>query len=109
MSAQLPTALMVDAVLKPLNGQGIFYYIAQKGNHDSGTILLKLNGLGNGFRLLTQERDFLVDKLVWVDIMDKNNLAESEIDRYIKTAVARDPDLWVIEIEDPALDNPFDL
>ena len=106
---RLPTALMVDAVLRPLNGKGIFYYIAQKGNHDSGTILLKINGLGNGFKFVTQERDFLEDKLAWIDVMDKNDLAEDEIDASVDRAKQRDPDLWVIEIEDPQLNNPFDV
>lgn len=107
---RLPTALWVDAVLKPLNDRGIYYYITQKGNHDSGMILLKLNGLGQGVKLLTQERDFFEDKLTWVNaIAQQDNLEESDVDAYIQKALQRDPDLWVIEIEDPGLNNPFDV
>ena len=43
MSDQLPTALLVEATLTPLNGRGIFYYITNKGNHAYGVIMLKLS------------------------------------------------------------------
>ncbi|MCB9984053.1 MAG: DUF1491 family protein [Rhodospirillales bacterium] len=105
---RLPTGLWVDAVLTPLNGRGIFYYITQKGNHASGLILLKLNGLKGRARLLTQQRDFLDDKLVWAAALDEETVSETAADEYIARAIARDPDLWALEIEDEAMENPFE-
>lgn len=103
---RLPTALLVEATLRPLNAQGIFYYITHTGNHASGIILLKLNGLENGCSLLIQQRD-LDGNLGWAHALGEEIVEEQKIDDYIRRSISRDPDLWVIEIEDPARHNPF--
>jgi hypothetical protein len=105
---RLPTALWVDACLQPLAGRGIFHYITNKGEHYSGIILLKLNGLKGRCRLLTQQRDFETDKLGWVPALSEETVEEAEADDYIQRAITRDPDLWVIEIEDAEMVNPFE-
>ena len=103
---RLPTSLMVDGCLSQLNGKGIFYYIAQRGDPNSGIILLKLNGLGNGYRLLIQQRD-LDGVLGWHNALGDDMPQETDVDAYIARSKSRDPDLWVIEIEDREMKNPF--
>ena len=44
----------------------------------------------------------------WVNALDKESLEERAADEYIQRSKARDPDLWVIEIEQDNLDNPFE-
>ena len=107
LEARLPVHLLIDAVLKPLNGQGLFYYIHQSGEKNTGTILLKLNNLSGKCHLLAQQRD-LDGKLGWVNAMSKEQVEEIEADEYIRRSISRDPDLWVIEIEDQKMNNPFD-
>lgn len=104
--AQLPTHLYVDAQLAPLNAQGIYYYIQQRGEAQSGTILLKLNNLRGQCALLTQQRDF-DGVMQWINAMKQESVEERDADAYIQRAIARDPDLWVIEIEDRDMKNPF--
>lgn len=106
---RLPTALFVDAHLKTLTATGIYYYFIQKGNHGSGLIMLKLNNLKGQVRLITQQRDFETDEMVWVDALDKEILDEADADAYIQRAIDSDPDLWVIEIEDADMQNPFEI
>jgi hypothetical protein len=103
---ELPTGLWLEAHLRRLDQQSISYYVINRGNHGSGTILLKLNGLGSGLKLLQQERN-LEGHLIWVDALNAPLAEESKIDDYIRRAIARDPDIWVIEIEDRSLANPF--
>lgn len=105
---RLPTSLWVDAVLTPLNARGLYYYITHKGNPHSGMLLLKLNGLSGKVRLRTQERNFMDDALEWVNALEQESVEESEADAFIQRALSRDPDLWVIEIEDPEMKNPFE-
>lgn len=107
MSDQLPTALLVEATLKPLNGQGIFYYITNKGNHASGVIMLKLSDMRGQCRLLIQQRD-LDGNMGWMHALGGEMVEEQKADDYIRKSISRDPDLWVIEIEDETMTNPFE-
>ena len=103
---ELPTGLWVEAHLRRLDQQFKPYYIINRGNHGSGTVLLKINGLGAGLRLLQQERN-LDGALTWVDALNVTMVEETKADDYIRRSIARDPDVWVIEIEDRTLSNPF--
>ncbi len=105
--ARLPVHLWIDAQLAPLNARGVFYYIQQRGEKNTGTVLLKLNGLAGQCRLLIQQRD-LDGNLGWMHALQKELVEESTVDSYIQRSIARDPDLWVIEIEDRDMDNPFE-
>lgn len=105
--ARLPAHLWIEAQLKPLNDRGIFYYIQQRGEQSTGTILLKLNGLAGECRLISQQRD-IEGQLGWMNALRKERVEEADADQYIKRAITRDPDLWVIEIEDREMNNPFE-
>jgi len=105
--ARLPVHLWIDAQLSPLNARGIFYYIHQRGEKNTGTILLKINNLEGSCRLLIQQRD-LDGKMGWMNANRKDLVEEQEADQYIQRAISRDPDLWVIEIEDRDINNPFE-
>ncbi|MGH1404418.1 MAG: DUF1491 family protein [Alphaproteobacteria bacterium] len=105
--ARLPVHLWVEAQLAPLNARGIFYYIQQKGEQNSGIVLLKLNGLKGVCHLLIQQRN-LDGEMGWMNVLGKDLVEEADADQYIQRATMRDPDLWVIEVEDQNMDNPFE-
>lgn len=86
---------------------GIPATVAHKGEAGRGTVILKLNTLENGCRVLSQARD-LDGNLGWLGAFKGALVPEAEADAYIERAVSRDPDLWVIEIEDRQGVNPFD-
>lgn len=105
--ARLKVDLWIEAQLKPLPDKGIYYYIHQRGEKNSGIILLKLNGLDGKCRMLIQQRDF-DGKLGWMHAMNNELVEEKDADAYIKRSILRDPDIWVIEIEDKDMNNPFE-
>lgn len=109
MSEQLPSHLLVDLIKKNLSLQAISFYITQSGDLNSGTFLVKIFRSREECRLRGQERDFLSGELKWIDVLDQESVAENEADAYIARIKARDPDVWIIEIEDDSLENPFEV
>lgn len=105
--SRLPTGIWIDAHLRRLEQKAIPYYILNKGAYAGGTVLLKLNGRDKGCAALIQQRD-VHGVLGWANALGKENAGEPEIDEYISRAVSRDPDLWVVEIEDREMKNPFE-
>jgi hypothetical protein len=104
---RLPTALWIDAHLHQLNKTGTFYYILNKGAYASGTVMIKLFAPGKGAMVLQQQRD--PDGVMgWLALFDGVAVEEARADDYVRRAISRDPDLWVIEVEDRALKNPFE-
>lgn len=93
--------------MRRLDGQGMPHYIVHRGAYASGVVMLKINGLGRGFRLMIQQRD-IDGRLGWEDALGRENVEEAEADAYIARSTSRDPDLWVVEIEDRGMVNPFE-
>lgn len=104
---RLPAALWIDAHLRRLTLAAVPYYVINRGAYAAGTVMLKINMLENGCRLLQQQRG-LDGKLGWMALFRGEAVAEKEADGHIARAVARDPDLWVIEVEDRTGANPFE-
>lgn len=104
----LPTGLWLEAKLRELDTKAVSYYILQRGNHGSGLVILKLNGLQGLCRLITQQRNFMTGNLEWTNALDRDTADESAVDDYLTRARSRDPDLWIVEIEDRDMKNPFE-
>ena len=104
---RLPTDVWVMAQVRRCNAEAVPAMVVRKGEAKGGTLLLKLNQLEAGCRVLTQARD-LDGNLAWFGAFDGKPVEEAEADAYIGRAVARDPDLWVVEIEHREGWHPFD-
>jgi len=99
VEGRLPTELWVKAHVRRCSGAGVPVVIARRGDPHSGIVIVKLNQLESGCRVMTQMRG-LDGRLGWMAALDGKLVPESEADEYISRQTARDPDLWVIEIED---------
>jgi hypothetical protein len=107
MEARLKTELWVKAHMRRCAGEAAPAFVLHHGDDDSGMVLLKINTLGNGCKVLTQARD-LDGRLGWVGALGGDPVPEADADAFIARQTAMDPDLWVIEIEDREGRNWFD-
>lgn len=99
VEGRLPTDLWVKAHVKRCSAEGVPVIVAHRGDPHSGIVILKLNQLDQGCRVMSQMRD-LDGKLGWMGALEGALVPEAEADAYITRQAERDPDLWVIEIED---------
>ncbi len=105
---RLPTYLLIDATLTQLYAKGAGVYVVQRGDKTGGLLLVKISDTRGMCKLETQQRN-LEGVLEWMNVLDVETPDEKTADDYIRRAVDRDPDLWVIEVEDPAMINPFNV
>lgn len=95
----LTTGLWVSAQVRLCDRAFIPATVVRRGDPDAGTVLLKLNRFDAGVTVYTQTSSF-DDEPAWSRGTGANPVPEAEADAYIARQVARDPDLWVLEIED---------
>lgn len=100
--ARIPVHLWVEAEIRRLSAEGFGVYVAARGDKTGGIVMQKISNLQGQCRLLIQQRD-LDGKLGWADALGAEFVEETQADAYIARATGRDPDLWVVEIEDRAM------
>jgi len=107
MSERLATEIWVTGHLRQCAAQGLPIYVLHKGASAAGTVMLKIVIRGQGCRMLNQFRDG-DGNMGWMDLYEGGIVDEIRADQYIQRATQRDPDLWVIEVEDQEGKNPFE-
>jgi len=103
---RIPTHLWVSAVTRRSNRDGVSVLLCRRGEASRGSLLLKMNRLDGTLEVLVQQRG-LNGRLGWMSALDGRPVTPDEAEAYIARALKRDPDLWVIEVEDREGVNPF--
>ncbi len=99
--ARLQSTLWVSAYIRRVSQTGAFAAVLRRGDDTAGAIFLKINTLGGNVLLLAPAMPNLDDvspERKWE--LRQRAAVEAEIDQYIRREADRDPDLWVVEVED---------
>ena len=98
---RLKTDVWIKAQVRLCDRACLSAMVVRRGDADAGQVLIKRNRLGRGCELLA--RRFTVDGArVWMVVAGGDDVdAECACDAYIVREADIDPDLWVLEIEDP--------
>jgi len=105
--ARLKTKLAVQAAVRLGSLRAIPVVVTRHGDEDAGTILVKLNQLDRGCMVLVETRA-PDGARAWLKGTGAEPVSEELADSYVARQVKRDPDVWVVEIEDRGGGSVFD-
>lgn len=97
---RLKTELRVQAWLRQCAVGGYMATVVRKGDADAGALFIKVNRFAAGcevFSGITQANG----APGWLRATGPAPVSEREADLYLRRQYGYDPDLWVLEIEDP--------
>lgn len=96
---KIKAGLWVQAQVRLCDLNAIPIMVRHKGDPDSGAILLKLDRGPEGCSVYSQVRD-PEGNPAWMAGGGGPLIGEGEAEAYIRRQIERDPDLWVVEVED---------
>ena len=94
--ARLATHVWVGAYLTRLRLADIPVYVTAKGDPTAGAVMVKCATLDGRARAWQRSYDLATGERVWVPLLEG---PEAEVDAALARERARDPDLWVLELE----------
>lgn len=94
----LSTDVWVGALIRRVEIGGGFAAITRKGDPRAGAVLVKAVNRGDNSVRLYAEAVAAGGERLWMQPIASTE--EREIDAYVERSAGRDPDLWVVEIED---------
>lgn len=97
--ARLSADFWVHAYLNRLGLSGIPAFVTARGDPVAGAVVVKSATLDGRARAFQRSFDPASGGRVWALLAEG---AEREVDAVLSRARARDPDLWIVEVEDRA-------
>lgn len=73
--------------------------VRRRGDPDAGAIVLLISRGASGVVALSQTRDDR-GRLAWLRPLGAEPVTDAQAEEFVGRTVKRDPDVWVIEIED---------
>lgn len=101
MIPRLRAQLWVDAQSRLCSGLAIPFYVVRRGDADAGMVLIKLIREAGRAEVLVPERR-PDDSLAWRRATGAAPVEDEKAEAYLARQIDFDPDLWIVEIEDPA-------
>lgn len=96
MTPRLASGVWVSAYLTRLRLAEIPAYVTARGDATAGAVVVKVALLDGTARAYARTMDLATDGRRWMLLTDGS---EAEVDALVSRQRARDPDLWVIELE----------
>lgn len=96
--SRLSTDFWVAAYLARLDAIGVPAHLMAKGDATAGAVIVKVATLDGQASAYARETG-LDGKRIWAELAAPG--PEAEVDERLKRQLSFDPDLWIIEVEDP--------
>jgi len=97
MSARLTADLWVSAYLTRLRLADIPVFVTARGDGTAGAVIVKSSTLDGKARAYQRSFDLMSGARAWLVLAEG---PEADVDTLLARQRSRDPDLWLIEVED---------
>ncbi len=97
---RLKTKLAVQALIRRAEVAGLSALVLRKGDEDAGAVMLVVDRFAAGSRLYDRARDG-DGRLTWTPADGGALLDPEALQSRLDKALRRDPDLWLVTVEDP--------
>src|SRR3712207_1681422 len=94
----LPTDLWVQALIRRAHMSGAYATVVRRGDAKAGAVLVKTYDTRDRSVRLFAEAVNGEGERIWMEPLGSK--PESDLDAYAARSAQRDPDLWVVEVED---------
>jgi hypothetical protein len=95
----LTTGIWISGQVRLCGTRNIPAYISRRGDPDAGSVLIKVVRFAAG-TVVYAPANAMDEEPTWMRATGPAAVPEADADAYIARQVSRDPDLWVLEIED---------
>ena len=105
-TASLKTEVLVQAGFRYCQQALLFAALRRHGDADAGALLVKVSRL-DGTAAVFARTQSLDGDLAWRRATGEGWIPEEEAEARLVREVDFDPDVWIVEVEDPEGRNPF--
>lgn len=106
------TEIWVKGHLRRCFAAGLTGVVARRGAEEAGSVFVKVTLPDGTGRLMAPAPGPAYDGLGrrrWIEPLGSGPLATDDIDRFLSRQIAFDPDVWILDIDDPGGTGLLDL
>ena len=104
--ARLKTEVLVQAGFRYCRQALLFAALRRRGDEDAGALLVKVSRL-DGTAAVFARSATLDGGLAWRRATGEGWIADADAEARLTREIDFDPDVWIVEVEDPQGRNPF--
>ena len=111
---RLKTALWVAAYLRRCQVEGAFAVVRRRGAEEAGAVFVRVSRLDGTSDLFGPAPQSVLDSgrgadRAFTPSLAKQPAPDAAVDAYLTREMKFDPDVWIVEVEEPAGRNFLDL
>ena len=107
MEPRVKTGLLVQAGIHHCEGKLITAMLRRRGDADAGALFVKVSRLDGSAALHARVTSFS-GGTEWQRSSGEEWLPDEDIEQRLESEIRFDPDIWIVEVENPAGENPFE-
>ncbi len=105
---RVTTTILVSSALRQAQARGIFASVFRQGDERAGTIFVEVEVSFSQSRLYGRQVSF-EGEYEWVCLTGEEPVSSTHAAERLEAEAARDPDCWIICVQDPKGRNIFTL